>query len=417
MYRASEFSKIFGLVGFVQDSDPTKYLDSTLTESRSGLKYNAAHSLLTLENLRASWNNPITLEAWSSLLGYVVGNKVKVGTDKYICIQNCTNKNPVSEPLYWTKYDEFSQWLKNETQIAIDNTIQDFIRVKQFDGKQLLESKTLFDGVGNIYKTNQNTHQLVGFEINLVRSKGVTLKLERIGVQFTETGTFKMYLFHSSCKEPIKEIDVEVTKANSINWVSISNTFLKYQSETTDAGGSYYLCYREDDIEGLSINKNYDFSNPCNVCGGGMNILSRYLSVAPFKVNTSDVSSMWDKDNMVYYNTNNFGINLQLSVHCDLTDFIIDNEDQFKDIIQLGVAKHLMRWLAFNPNYQVSRNTRNIPDLMTMLYEIDGNPEGRKTGLGLRYDTAMRVIDIETKGVSPICMPCADAGVKYTSVR
>ena len=41
------------LVGWMQDYDPEKYIENELTQTESGLYYQQAHPLLTLENIRA----------------------------------------------------------------------------------------------------------------------------------------------------------------------------------------------------------------------------------------------------------------------------------------------------------------------------------------------------------------------------
>lgn len=54
MIRISQIQEaLFPLVGWQQDYDPAKAIDESLLESESGLYYQQAHPLMTLDNIRA----------------------------------------------------------------------------------------------------------------------------------------------------------------------------------------------------------------------------------------------------------------------------------------------------------------------------------------------------------------------------
>ena len=54
MVRISEIQdRLLSLVGWEQSYNPAEAIDGKLTESESGLYYQGAHPLITLENLRA----------------------------------------------------------------------------------------------------------------------------------------------------------------------------------------------------------------------------------------------------------------------------------------------------------------------------------------------------------------------------
>lgn len=418
----TEIKKLFGLVGWAKDANTNDVINVDLNESRSGLYFNSAHPLLTLNNISAVVfdDTAKSFPVWIATKEYQVDDVVTYNGKKYISIQEGTNQNPtVDKSEYWVEFSSLHNWLKTETENGIITTIQDFIRTKQLTGKHLLESKTIFDGLGNIYKSNQKYGKVVGLEITLPKSKGVALKLEKVGIQATSTGTLNLYLFHSSNKDPLLTIPVEITKANSMNWIDLTNIILRYQTQTTDAGGSYYLCYLDSDLTGESINRGYRFDEVgCLTCDhSGYKAISKYMAIKPFKANSDSISQLWDIDTNAYYFSNNWGLNLQLSLYCDLSTFIVEQEQMFSDLIQLGVAKYILRKMAFNYNANINRNIRNFPDLATLLYEIDGNPEGRAGGLRMEYDKAMKAIKLDTNGIGWPCLPCNTLGVRYKSVR
>ena len=68
-----------------------------------------------------------------------------------------------------------------------------------------------------------------------------------------------------------------------------------------------------------------------------------------------------------------------------------------------------------NPSVRVNRKQSNASQF-DLLYEVDGNPQGRKTGLGVELDDAYRALDLDTRGIDRICMTCRPVGVRYRHV-
>ena len=116
-----------------------------------------------------------------------------------------------------------------------------------------------------------------------------------------------------------------------------------------------------------------------------------------------------------YTNTSNYGINVEISVGCDLTDFIISQRSMFANCLQMQVAYNLLRTMAMNPDVRVNRNQSNV-SRMDILYELDGNTQGRKSGLGWELEKAYRALSLDTAGIDGICLPCNNHGVRYRTV-
>jgi hypothetical protein len=122
---------------------------------------------------------------------------------------------------------------------------------------------------------------------------------------------------------------------------------------------------------------------------------------------------MWDIERTIYTNTMNYGINCELSIGCDLTDFIIEQRGIFAEVIQKQVAADALRTMAMNPEVRVNRNQSNVSRL-DILYELDGNTQSSKPqGLGQDLRRAYEALSIETKGLDRICLKCHNGGVKY----
>lgn len=429
---------LFNLVGWRQSFDPQWEIPSSLTETESGLYFQDAHPLLTIDNIKAvipaitTYNYP----EWNATTAYKKGDRVKYSWQEgqtihesvFVAIKNNTNETPNTSDK-WEIYNFIQDYLTQQVESAIATMVQNFIQMKSLkeETKTLLERRPFFDGAGRLTNVIQNNGRLVGFQIIPVRSMGVTAKIERVGLQFIGgTGTVKLYLFHSSQIDPIKTFDVEFTKENGgFQWFTLEDCYLPYISDANNTGGVWFLCYNQDELPTgmVAINANKDWSkDPCGTCSRygleSWRELTKYLSVMPFRIQApttfADYPEMWDIANIVPTNTTNYGLNCEITVGCDLTDFIIEQRQMFATVLQRQVAVNMLRTMAMNPETRVNRNQTNV-DRMGILYEIDGNSQGRESGLGYELKKAYEALSLNTRGIDRICLACNNHGVRYTT--
>lgn len=441
MYRIKEIlDALLHVCGWEQSYNPKEAIDSDLTRSESGLMFQGAHPLLTLDTMRAimpdDWG--YQYPEWNSRETYSAGTIVRYdlnGNDDELYWEsirdNNTNEIPGESVLFWKPYNILSDFLERVTRNGIATAIQTFTQIKQLDKetRNLLERRTFFDGAGRIRATLQNTHKLVGFEIVPVRALGVTAKIEKIGLQMTGgTGIVKMYLFHSSQIDPIKTFDLDFqVKNGGFQWFTLEDCFLPYISKDNNSGGSWFLCYNQDELpQGMeAINVSKDWSRePCGTCNiGSVEVwreLTKYLQVTPFMYNApetfAEYPELWDIAYTMYTNTQNYGLNCEITVGCDLTDFIISQRQIFQDVIQKQVAVIALRALAMNPNVRVNRYQSNATRT-DILYELDGNTSGvRPGGLGYQLKKAYEALKLDTQGLDRVCLSCNNRGVRYKAV-
>ena len=417
------------LVGWEQSYDPQGQIADALTETESGLTFQQAHPMVTLENIKAIMPEQFMYQypAWDKDTEYGNGDKVskdgKVWESKE---DHNENNTPAEGSEYWKEYDFVSVWLERLTCSAIAKTVQTFLQQKSLlrESKNLLERHSLFDGAGRLTDTIQNGQRLVGMEIVPAYSMGVTTKLERIGLQMTgATGTVRLYIFHSTMRDPYKTIDFEIKKGNgTMEWQELKDVYLPYMGDT----GAWYVVYNQADLPaGMeAVNATKDWSRePCGTCNRGSleawRALTKYMMISPFRVSAletfAEYPEMWDIEENIYTNTHNYGMNMIVSVGCDLTDFIIQQRAVFATCLQRQLAVDVIRTLAMNPNVRVNRNQSNA-SREDLLYEVDGNPQGRATGLGKELKEAYDALDLDTRGIDRICLTCKPTRVKYTTV-
>lgn len=442
MVRANDIQdKLLHLIGWEQNYDASDLkISDALTVSESGLYFQQIHPLLTLQNMAciAPEFKNMTFEEYSTKKSYSKGNVVKYDEKLYKALQKALNKQPDIESEYWVEANPFSEWLESKTKASIQKAIARYCNEKIAQGtyKTLCENRTLFDGTGRLVDVVKNRKNLVGFEIVPVRAKGVTTKINKIGLQFTEPGEYTLYLMHSSMDAPVKIIKLNKIRKNSIEWFSLNDVYLPYQSEDNDAGGSWYLCYFQSELpEGSqAIRKDKDWSKePCNSCSRREYLAwmawSKYIEVHPFFVNEELVEAvnfnddfekqalhLWDVENNQYTYDNNYGLNLELTISCDITDFIIEQRMLFQDVIAKQVAVDMLREFAYNANVRTNRHSINASRL-DILYEIDGDSSSmKKSGLSYQLDMAFKAIKLSTEGIDRVCLPCKNNGIKYRTV-
>ena len=418
--------KMLHLVGWKQSYDLSDImLSSNLTQTESGMYFQQIHPLLTLDNLRSiapdfqnyNWQVHDVNKAYKS------GEVVRIDDSLYKAIQDVPAETDILDSEYWSETNPFSEWLEEKTKASIVKLVNKFINMKLADKatKSLIENKILFDGTGRLTNKIENRNKLVGFEIDTVRSKGVTVKIDKIGLQMTEPGSYTLYIFHSSNPEPIYTLTFEKTKANSLEWFKPKDDILlPYESANTDAGGSWYLVYKQSELpeNAQAIYKDRDWSTgPCKACSRSEFLAyqawSRYIEVHPFYISEDEE---FDPEIMNFTYDKNYGINLEVSAYCDLTDFIIKQRAMFQDVLSKQVAIDFLREFAYNPNVRTNRHSINASKL-DILTELDGDANSmRQSGLSYELDIALKALSISTQGLDRVCLSCVNNGIKYRSI-
>ena len=406
-----------GLIGWRQAYDTsTLAIADSLTQSESGLYYQDSHPLLTLTNV-ASLAPDFANTHWQdydAAKSYKKGNVVKyTDGNLYKAKQGVpAGSNPVNDHVYWDTTNPFSEWLEAKTRAYVQKAVTRYYNERMAKGtaRSILESKTLFDQAGRLVDTEAYGHKLVGMEIVPVRSNAPCLV------------TF--YLMHSSQAYPINQVKLAYTKSGgSLQWFTLDTPMYLPYSESRydmDAGGSFYLVY-EQDADARAIIKNRDWSAaPCNACSRteytSYLAWSKWLEVHPFEVvdGAYTLGEMWDLADNSYTYKSNHGINLSVSVVCDLTDFIVKHRLEFADLILKSVAVDFLREFIYNPNVRTNRNSLNVskPDLMM---QLDGNPELGRVGLSAELDKAYKALNFNFAGINRVCQPCNNHGIRYTT--
>ena len=120
----------------------------------------------------------------------------------------------------------------------------------------------------------------------------------------------------------------------------------------------------------------------------------------------------WNLANNCYTPGTNYGLNVMVSVMCDVTDLIIKNKQQFAPVIKLQTAYDILRNADMNPDVVVSRFQSNISHT-DVRYELDGSAATNKRGMGIELDKAYAALEVETQGMDKVCLGCNNRGIRF----
>ena len=438
MYRLREIRESWRrLVGWEKDTALPDDIAPVLGFSESGLYFNGAHPLVTTANIEAVMpeNFGMGYAPYNPIRTYERGDIVTFEGAVWFALGRMRGIAPGTSADFnmdynddfavgWMRYSSVSAYLQKLTDDGIAKVVTTFIERKKLarETRSLVSRRTLFDGAGRIANSTDNEGRLVGIEVLPVRAMGVTTKIERIGLQFTRSADITVRIYHSSQVFPVYEKTLHYDGNGSFRWFVLDDVYLPYLGDD-HAGGSWYVTYRQDELPlgcyGINVSKDWS-REPCGTCNvGSVQVwreVTRYAAYSPFFVEGKELNAdnaIWDIAQNTYTNTLNYGLNLEVSVGCDLTDVLVSQREMFASVLQKQVAADVLALLMNNPNVRVNRNQTNASRL-DIAYDLNG--QDGHGGLGRDLRRAYDALEVETKGLDRVCLCNHTGGVRYGSV-
>lgn len=279
---------------------------------------------------------------------------------------------------------DFTEWLTQKTQGSIQTALRRWTNERiRFNNARRVTSAGVIPRISRDTRTINSTKWVGLFYQGL--GKGRALTVHKIGVHFAATGSVDVKVFRQDTDAPIKEETIDYTTENTVQWFTFNITMGKPMK--------YFIVY---DATGLQpIDSIIEFKGPCLVNG----------------CEVESDGTLWDIDDTLYSGSSNYGLFLDYTYGCDLTDFVEQNKLSFARLFQLQIASDLLRELAFNPNARINRNEANV-DRSTLLYEIDGDSQGRPGGIKKELERELKTLTLDMTGIDKRCLGCRK-GVKY----
>jgi hypothetical protein len=368
MYDISKIRNCFGTLNGWRNSSDTQVpqiTDPNLLTSDSGLIYNDFHPLIDMENITNIIPETKDLEEY-------LEEKVDQGIAKMM--------------------NKFAMHKKN-----MNST------------KSIMNSSAMFDGIARLSQTIVNQSRFVGFQIKLRDSYGVSAKVDRLGLQFTQPQTnLPIYVFHTSQQDYLQRIEVTTTKSNSMEWVTLSEPIkLEYYGDY-DTGGFYYIGYYQDDILGQALKKDFNFNRFCSGCAGRnavkiWNTRLNFMKVEPMFVASGDwtLQEVFDYRDVVSAEDNNFGLNIATTIECDLSDYICENKLVFADLLGKQVAVDILNDMKHsNRANRLAEVNRSM-----IIRDLEGDRETFEEGLAMRLEKSLKALDFDFSKIDSPCIP------------
>lgn len=283
--------KLAGIVGFRQPYNPAyQVLDPVNTASRSGL-YITDNPFVKIESIKDSQDYAGIADA------------------------------------------DFNAFLKNKVATSIVNVANAAFNESDYIDRNLIYRYAInkFDSSGP--NTDNLPPGFISYWIKPSGEKDVAFKITRVFLEFDGTGDITLYLFNTAnLKSPLQQKTITITN-NPLVEVSLDWTC---DNSATGAGykGDYYLGYFSKDMTLRPFKREYREAQLLSNIEGCDYILTNF----PSFTQSSDVFDLNKFGTYIPYN----GVNPDITVYEDFTDFIIQNEKLFARAIQLDCQISLL---------------------------------------------------------------------------
>jgi hypothetical protein len=340
-------------------------------------------------------------------------------------IDSNLNKEPEINTNEWKEIDLLSLYLNELRDTAIDEVIRDMVTMKKLNvnTKTLLKDEPLYSGPGRPTDWIVNDDKTVGVEINpRHNARGVKITIDAIAIQADGQVDIPVKFWNSGS---LWAEDVMVTaNGRDFSWTVLPTPIVitNDQYGNHDPMGSFYITYDQVDLDVMDvqvIKKDWNWeAAPCASCNPyNRKMYNRYnpfFSVRSFSVKGDDLpqgGSMWDTRMNSYQRDTNWGINLRMSVECDVSQIFCHHKDIFADALSKKIKIMLME--------EMMNSIRNndVRERVTKLAQFE--LQDRRLGGGdlkREYQRSLEALEFDFSGLSKVCLPCNQDGIKVRSV-
>lgn len=190
-----------------------------------------------------------------------------------------------------------------------------------FSDYDFIDRSLLFKNASNKVDLEVLPNGFVGYRIKVTTDKNIAFKINRVLLDFDGNGTFTLVLFNSAKKEPIYTKEIEVNNDHQeivLDWV-LDNSNDTYK-------GEYYLGYLTNSLTIIPFKREYENANilnsPTNLCIDRMKVVNHNANTL---FNLQKIEGLSEDS----------GLNFDITVYEDFTDFVINNKSLFAKAVQL----------------------------------------------------------------------------------
>lgn len=421
-----------GLVGFNPhyDSNYPQYADELL-ESRSGLYVNDI-MLINPENLTMAMPKvyPAQYPGWEPK-AYKRNAMVYIPTSDALYMANrlTTDAEFPLDGGPWREVDALSARLRFVMDASVATVINSLVATNKLSGaKQVVEETRLYHGAGNINARIVKESRFVGFEVVAKQVRDFGIRLRSVGIQVdTPNPNLAIYIYHTSSSVPLKVLKPGFSGVGTFAWAAVADALLMLDSSAQSPGGSFLVGYYEDDVVGQMIERetqwpDYDLPYSQMIAGyscGTCNPLNRMaveawsknLEFHPFTVAASELNderTLWNYYSQRYNYKSNFGLNLDVALECDITQFLERNEVLLADALRKTVEVKLLEIFTSS----IEDNATAEQARQAAAHNLD-NRENYTPGLRKELEKTMAALALDVLDGDSPCAPKVVPGSIY----
>lgn len=354
-----------GVVGWRQNPDATgPQLAAGQIATSSGLYFNDVHPLLKFPNLYA------LAPEYSGTVG-------ENGTAFSAYLQAKTDHALLSL---------LDRWLHEKTEIGTAAPILENVQTPH---------------VAYPDRTAPDRDRLAGLTIlnNLHKSSASKFHIRRVGLCLEQSQSVTVYFLRNGDATAFASETLNYTGAGNLQWFDVDI------SAYMPLGGFLRAFYDQSAVTGSAIELGPLYADNI-VCQ------SRRSTIYGFEAEAG--TSLGERFNEAWVESS-YGLALDYDITCDFTEFITDRVAVFRQAWMLQVAADMLHEMALNPSARINR-LEGVLQPNDVLFEIHGDTQGRKTGLGMQIDKALAAIQFDRGGIDPACLPCRKRGAKIRAV-
>lgn len=387
--------------------ESSEELPQGLLASLSGLYANDAHPILNYNNILASLELEKTASyaLYDEASAYGIGSVVRSVQQLYRS-KKAQNTDALTLLASWEPTTHIAEELRKAYEAATQRMISELFLQKKLSGrsKQVLDDTKLFYSSGNRNEAIVKRSRFCGLEIVLNDLRDLALIVNEVGLQATQDNSdLPIYIYDTSKAEPLAIVPLTVETGFSFGWAEVAGLQLK---ENINGKYNFIIGYYEDDLVGSAISIQKDWTaRPCSQCNDrdpkAFKTWNRYVKMHPFTIAQNEIEpsrNLFNLDAMEYDYKNNFGLNLRVSITCDITDNIVRNRQLFAPALQKWIAVVLLETMAYGTEVNAVAETMK----MQCRYVLD--PGSFTKGLKAEAIAEIKALDFDFSSANSRCI-------------
>ena len=301
----------------------------------------------------------------------------------------------------------FSDWLKNRYDASVMMLLKRLATDKKLSGstKSIFDNLQIFTGAGLMSDSITKSGRLVGLSIHPKNINNIQLVINQVGLQLSTAQVgLPIYLWHSSSVATINSQVLTLSSNNKFTWQGTDFVldYVNYANDI-DAGGTWFVGYFENDLTGNAIRKKYDFyTGPCTGCLNTsyenitkFNLWSKYFDIIPFSCESGNLTgtNFPAIESLSYDISNNFGLNLSVTVRPDVTEIITGNLSIMTYPLAMQFANDMLEWMIINPAVRINPSRVNASQSL-IAYELSGSKDTYRKGIYRNKEDAITALSV-----------------------